>query len=64
MADLDSTRIFCWDDIPDDSRFVYEALVKLGFTEFSTLPIPDMQLVLALAQYLKRTQSEPEMWES
>jgi hypothetical protein len=53
-----------WDEIPDDSKFVYEALARLGFTEFSTLPLPDMQLVLALALHIKRTQAQPEFWES
>jgi hypothetical protein len=53
-----------WENLSDDSRYVYEALTQLGFTEFSTLPIPDMQLVLALALYLKRTQGRHEFWES
>lgn len=53
-----------WDELPDDSKFVYEALAKLGFSEFSTLPLPDMSLVLALALHLKRTQGQPEMQES
>lgn len=53
-----------WDELPDDSKFVYEALAKLGYGEFSTLPLPDMQLVLALALHLKRTQKQPESYES
>jgi len=53
-----------WENLPDDSRYVYQALAQLGFTEFSTLPLPDMSLVLALALHLKRTQGRPEMWES
>jgi hypothetical protein len=53
-----------WENLSDDSRYVYEALTKLGFTEFSTLPLPDMQLVLALALHLKRTQGQPELYES
>lgn len=54
-----------WENLPDDSHYVYEALTRLGFSEFSTLPLPDMQLVLALALHLKRTQGQqPEMYES
>jgi len=53
-----------WENLEDDSRYVYQALTRLGFTEFSTLPLPDMQLVLALALHLKRSQGQPEMWES
>lgn len=64
MADIHDSTCFSWDELPDDSKFVYEALTRLGFTEFCTLPIPDMHLVLALAQYLKRAQGQPEMWES
>jgi len=53
-----------WEKLSDDSRYVYEALARLGFSEFSMLPLPDMSLVLSLAQYLKRTQRKPETWES
>jgi len=52
-----------WDGLPDDSKFVYEALAKLGFSEFSQLPRPDMQLVLALALHLKRIQGQPDIRE-
>jgi hypothetical protein len=50
-----------WDNLEDDSRYVYEALAKLGYGEFSTLPLPDMSLVLALALHLKRTQGRTEI---
>ena len=53
-----------WDELPDDSKFVYEALARLGFSEFSNLPLPDMQVVLALAQFLKRAQKQRETWQS
>jgi hypothetical protein len=53
-----------WDEQDDDSKFVYEALARLGFNDFSTLPIAEMSLVLALALHLKRSQGQPEMWES
>jgi hypothetical protein len=53
-----------WDELDDDSKFVYEALARLGFGEFSTLPVADMSVVLALALHLKRTQAKPETWES
>ena len=53
-----------WDNLEDDSRYVYEALAKLGYGEFNTLPLPDMSLALALALHLKRTQGKSEMWES
>jgi hypothetical protein len=54
-----------WENLEDDSRYVYEAMAKLGFVvDFSDLPIADMQLILALALHLKRTQGQPEMWES
>lgn len=50
-----------WDQLPDDSKFVYEALAQLGWDDFSTLPTADMSLVLALALHLERTQGRPEM---
>ena len=53
-----------WDNLEDDSRYVYEALAKLGYGEFSTLPLPDMSLVLALALHLKRTQGRTEIGQA
>lgn len=65
MADLDSIASRLLSNIPDDSTFVHEAMAELGFfCEFSELPIPDMQLALALALQLKRTQGPAELWES
>ncbi len=65
MADSDTNRLSCCQNIPDDTTFVHQAMDRLGFLcEFSDLPIPDMQLALALALHLKRTQAGPETWES
>jgi hypothetical protein len=52
-----------FEELPDDSKFVYEALARLGFADFATLPTADMSLVLAYALHLKRTQGQ-QMWES
>jgi len=57
-------RFSSWDEVSDDSKFVYDALARLGFTELSTLPLADIQVVLALAQFLKRAQGCRETWES
>jgi hypothetical protein len=52
-------------NIGDDSVFVHQAMDDLGFScEFSDLPLADMQLALALALHLKRTQARAETWES
>jgi hypothetical protein len=65
MAGSDSSAFSLLDNISDDSGFVHDAMDRLGFTcDFSELPIPDMQLALALALHLKRTQGQPEQWES
>jgi hypothetical protein len=62
---LDSIAFSLLGNIPDDSGFVHDAMDRLGFScDFSELPIPDMQLALALALHLKRTQGQPEQWES
>jgi len=53
-----------FDEVSDDSKYVYEDLARLGFSEFSTLQIPDMQVVLSLAQFLKRTESQRRTLES
>ena len=53
-----------WENLPDDSRYVYEALARLGFSDFAALSIADQSLCLALAIHLKRTEGRREMWES
>ena len=54
-----------WEELRDDSKFVYEAMARLGFVgNFSDLPVADMQLILALALHLKNSQRRAEMWES
>jgi hypothetical protein len=65
MADLDSIASQLLSNIHDDSAYVQQAMDRLGFVcEFCELPIADMQLALALALHLKRTQARPEHWES
>jgi hypothetical protein len=65
MAYSDSTYFSCFDNIRDDSTFVHQAMDKLGFScGFCELALADMQLALALALHLKRSQSTAEVWES
>lgn len=52
-----------WDELDDDSKISLRSTSRLGFGDFSTLPIADMQPVLALALHLKRSQ-RTEVWES
>jgi hypothetical protein len=65
MAGSDSSAFSLLGNISDDSGFVHQAMDNLGFVcEFAELAIADMQLALALALHLKRTQGRPETWES
>ena len=52
-----------WEEIPDDSQFIYEALAKLDFIDFAALTIADQSLVLALALHLKNP-SRRTAWEA
>jgi hypothetical protein len=52
-----------WDNIPDDSKWIFESMARLGFSEFAELTISDQQLVLALALHLKNSSTR-ETWES
>jgi hypothetical protein len=52
-----------WENLSDDSQYIYTALAKLGFSDFSTLSITDQSLVLALALHLKNA-SRRSTWES
>jgi hypothetical protein len=49
-----------WENLPDDSQYVYEAMAKLGFSEFNSLPMSDMSLVLALALHLSALRAGPK----
>ena len=65
MAYSDSTNFSCFDNIQDDSTFVHQAMEKLGFAcAFCELALADMQLALAVALHLKRSQTLAEVWES
>lgn len=54
---------FSW-DLPDDRKRVYEAMARMGFDQLAELSITDQQLVLALAQHLKRSQLLPGLPEA
>ncbi len=60
MADLEYIAFPC----TDDSVYVRQALDKLGFSDFSDLSLADMQMTLALALHLKRTEGNREVYES
>ena len=65
MADLENIAFSLLKDIPDDSEFVHDAMHVLGFfCEFSDLTTDQMQIALAVAQYLKGSQRQAEFWES
>ena len=65
MACTQDSTCFSWDELPDDSKWVYEALAQLGYCDFSVLAIADQSLVLALAIHLKRTsQCTAQVYEA
>jgi hypothetical protein len=65
MADYDSSASPLFRNIPDDSKFVHQAMRELEFFgEFCDLTIVEMQCVLLMAEHFKRTQGRPEIWES
>ena len=51
-------------DLPDDRKRVYKAMACMGFDQSAELPITDQQLVLALAQHLRRSQLLPGLPEA
>jgi len=53
-----------WQNLDDDSRYVYEALAKLGYCDFSTLSIADQSLVLALALHYKNSHRLSEIHQA
>ena len=65
MADYDSSASPLFRNISDDSPFVHRAMYHLGFLcDFADLTTEQMRVTLAMAEYLKRTQGQPEIWES
>lgn len=64
MAVVDGNA-FALPNIPDNSDFVHKAMHVLGFfCEFSDLTTEQIQLALAVAQFLKQNERQPEFWES
>ena len=65
MADSDSSGFSLLSNISDDSPFVHRAMYQLGFLcDFADLTTEQMRVTLAMAEYLERSQVQPETWES
>jgi len=65
MAVSDTNAFPVFLNISDDSRFVHQAMKELGhFGEFSDLTIVEMQCVLLMAEYYKRSAAQADEWES
>src|SRR5215467_12254059 len=63
MAESDYLDFSPLRNIPDDSPFVHRAMYHLGFLcDFADLTTEQMRVTLAMADYLKRAQGQPEMW--
>lgn len=64
MAVVDANA-FALSNIPDDSPFVHRAVYQLGFLcDFADLTTEQMRVTLSMAEYLNRSQGQPEFWES
>ena len=59
-----ASSILDWENLEDDSRYIYEALARLEFGEFSTLTIADQSLLLALALHYKNSHRLSEIHQS
>lgn len=65
MTDLNNKCFSIWNESPDDSPFVHQAMSALGFLcAFSQLSLEQQQLALALAQCFKCDQKTAEAYES
>jgi len=65
MAYTDSSAFSVFLTIQDDSKYVHQAMRELEFFgEFSDLTIVEMQCVLLMAEYYKRSAAEADEWES
>jgi len=65
MAYTDSSAFPVFLNTADDSNFVHQAMRELEFFgEFSDLTIVEMQCVLLMAEYYKRSAAEADEWES
>jgi len=65
MAISDSTAFPVFLNISDDGKFVHQAMRELEFFgEFSDLTIVEMQCVLLMAEYYKRSAAQADEWES
>jgi len=59
-----ATKSLSWDELPDDSKWIFESMARLGFCEFADLTISDQQLIISLACHLKNSSRRAEVYES
>jgi hypothetical protein len=65
VAEFDTTPFPVLLNISDDSPFVHQAMRQLGYScDFADLTTEEMQVILALAEYFKRSAAEADEWES
>ena len=65
MAYTDSSAFPVFLNISDDSKFMHRAMHEMGFVcEFADLTTEEMQVILAMAEYLKRSAAQADEWES
>ena len=65
MANIENTAFPVFLTIQDDSKYVHQAMRELEFFgEFSDLTIVEMQCVLLVAEYYKRSAAQADEWES
>ena len=53
-----------WDNLSDDSKWIYEAMARLELAEFAELSISDQSAVVALALHLKRSHARTGNYQS
>jgi len=63
MANADITSQ-SWDVLPDDSKWIFESMARLGFVEFGTLSTSDQSLVIGFALHLKRVSQRSEIFQA
>ena len=53
-----------WGDLPDDSKWIFEAMARLDLQEFGALSTSDQQVVVALAVCLKSAARRAQVYQA
>jgi hypothetical protein len=64
MASTQDSTCLSFEELPDDSKWIFEAMARLNLAEFGSLSTADQSAVVGLAIHLKRVSQRSEIYQA